>query len=70
MTEIECCHYRALPVANLSWYYQSFKASADSDCDGRGVEHSVSSSEIKKAYHKAALRHHPDKVVWLVSSLC
>ncbi|KAK7307918.1 hypothetical protein VNO77_41394 [Canavalia gladiata] len=26
-----------------------------------GVEHSVSSSEIKKAYHKAALRHHPDK---------
>ncbi|CAJ1927091.1 unnamed protein product [Sphenostylis stenocarpa] len=28
-----------------------------------GVEHSVSSSEIKKAYHKAALRHHPDKAV-------
>nr|KYP52644.1 DnaJ isogeny subfamily C member 7 [Cajanus cajan] len=26
-----------------------------------GVEHFVSSSEIKKAYHKAALRHHPDK---------
>ncbi|KAK7406033.1 hypothetical protein VNO78_07648 [Psophocarpus tetragonolobus] len=26
-----------------------------------GVEHAVSSSEIKKAYHKAALRHHPDK---------
>ncbi|KAL2347936.1 hypothetical protein Fmac_001936 [Flemingia macrophylla] len=26
-----------------------------------GVEQSVSSSEIKKAYHKAALRHHPDK---------
>ncbi|KAK7308915.1 hypothetical protein RJT34_05254 [Clitoria ternatea] len=28
-----------------------------------GIEHSVSSSEIKKAYHKAALRHHPDKAV-------
>ncbi|RDX72341.1 DnaJ-like subfamily C member 7, partial [Mucuna pruriens] len=50
-----------LSVANICKYYQSFKASADSEYDGRGVEHYVSSSEIKKAYHKAALRHHPDK---------
>ena len=30
-------------------------------CD-RGLKGSESGSEIKKAYHKAALRHHPDKV--------
>lgn len=29
----------------------------------RGVEPSASASDIKKAYRKAALRHHPDKVL-------
>lgn len=31
---------------------------------GRGIERSVSASEIRKAYRKAALRHHPDKVYY------
>lgn len=29
----------------------------------RGVEPSCSAADIKKAYRKAALRHHPDKVL-------
>ena len=28
----------------------------------RGVKDSETASDIKKAYHKAALKHHPDKV--------
>lgn len=28
----------------------------------RGVDQSAAASEIKKAYRRAALRHHPDKV--------
>lgn len=34
-------------------------------CD-RGLKGSESSAEIKKAYHKSALRHHPDKVFFLI----
>ena len=30
----------------------------------RGIEPSSSSADIKKAYHKAALKHHPDKVLY------
>lgn len=30
----------------------------------RGVDQSAAASEIKKAYRRAALRHHPDKVYW------
>jgi len=29
-----------------------------------GIEPSSSSADIKKAYHKAALKHHPDKVLY------
>lgn len=44
----------------------------------RGIEPSSSAMDIKKAYRKAALRHHPDKVVyslffcllWLASFSC
>lgn len=31
----------------------------------RGVESTAAAPEIKKAYRKAALKHHPDKVVVL-----
>jgi DnaJ-class molecular chaperone len=30
----------------------------------RGIEPSSSTVDIKKAYRKAALRHHPDKVMY------
>ncbi|KAL5764695.1 hypothetical protein ACOSQ2_017289 [Xanthoceras sorbifolium] len=34
-----------------------------------GVELSVSVADIKKAYRKAALRHHPDKVIYILDLL-
>jgi hypothetical protein len=36
----------------------------------RGIEPSSSAVDIKKAYHKAALRHHPDKVLYSFSIFC
>jgi len=36
--------------------------------DYRGIEPSVSAFEIKKAYRKAALGHHPNKVSKCVDS--
>ena len=35
----------------------------------RGIEPSSSAVDIKKAYRKAALRHHPDKVLYYFLSL-
>lgn len=31
----------------------------------RGIEQSSSAADVKKAYRKAALKHHPDKVLYL-----
>ena len=35
----------------------------------RGIEPSSSAVDIKKAYRKAALRHHPDKVLYYFLSI-
>jgi len=42
-----------------------YKIVYQSNYDGRGIEPSASASEVKKAYRKAALRHHPDKVSYM-----
>jgi DnaJ-class molecular chaperone len=42
-----------------------YKIFYQSNYDGRGIEPSASASEVKKAYRKAALRHHPDKVSYM-----
>lgn len=39
-----------------------FKFLLLSHLNARGVKPNDTASDIKKAYHKAALKHHPDKV--------
>ena len=46
-----------------------YKIVYQSNYDGRGIESSASASEVKKAYRKAALRHHPDKVSYMFYSM-
>ncbi|PWZ33917.1 hypothetical protein Zm00014a_015629 [Zea mays] len=43
------------------WWNHTFIQLFDQYISFRGIESSSSAVDIKKAYRKAALRHHPDK---------
>lgn len=51
------------------WWNHTFIQLFDQYTSFRGIEPSSSAVDIKKAYRKAALRHHPDKVSYYFFSL-